>query len=76
MYEDLLLTVLYHRYREPLDELIAEPGAKSNDRRPAKLYAALGADAERYLTFGDRRLELSAPLPHLFAGFFQIRRGV
>jgi len=74
LYEDLLLTVIYHRYRGPLDELIVDPRPKASDRRPARLYKSLAADAEHYLSFGDRRLELSAPLPHLFAGFFQIRR--
>ncbi len=74
LYEDLLLTVLYHRYREGLDELITQPKPTGSDLRPAKLFRALCDDAEPYLAFGDRRLELSGPLEHLFAGFFQIRR--
>lgn len=72
LYEDLLLTVLYHRHRSGLDELILDPNVRGS--RPAKLYRALAADAACYLDFGDRRIEPSEPLPHLFAGFFQIRR--
>src|SRR5262249_24446859 len=48
--------------------------SKSRAHQPAKLYRALAADAQRYLCFGERRLPLIEQLPHLFAGFFQIRR--
>ncbi|MEX2114647.1 MAG: hypothetical protein WD845_15750, partial [Pirellulales bacterium] len=74
LYEGLLLTTVYHRHRHALDELIHTPQRNRGGSRPAKVYQALAADANRYLCFGDRRLPLAEPLPHLFAGFFQIRR--
>ncbi len=74
LYEDLVLTVLYHRYRTALDELITQPTVEGSDLRAGKLFRALREDAERALTFGERRFDFSEPLPHLFAGFFQIRR--
>lgn len=72
LYEDLLLLVLYHRHRAGLDAFVTDP--RKNDARPAKLFQALRAEAEQYLQIGERRLTLSGPLEHLFAGFFQIRR--
>ncbi len=74
LYEDLLLTVIYHRHRQGLDEIIAEGRTKHPANRTAKLYKALKSDADRCLCFGGRRLPLADQLPHLFAGFFQIRR--
>ena len=74
LYEDLLLMVLYHSHRTGLNALITDPQPKQNDVRPAKVFAALRADAAPYLEFGDRRLTPSGPLEHLFAGLFQIRR--
>lgn len=74
LYEDLLLMVLYHRYRRGLDALITDPQPKQHDARPAKLFRQMRADAEPYLQFADQRLPLSGTLEHLFAGFFQIRR--
>jgi DNA-binding NtrC family response regulator len=73
-YEDLLLTTLYHRHRRAFDGVIREGSASSGPNRSAILYRKLADDAERYLCFGDRRLPLVEQLPHLFAGFFQIRR--
>ena len=73
-YEDLVLMVLYHRHRRGLDELIMEPGTKAAATRPGKLFRSLSADADRFLRFGDARLPLTDDLPHVFAGFFQIRR--
>jgi hypothetical protein len=73
-YEDLLLMVLYHRYRGGFDELIAARGEKIAGGRSAKLYHAFRASALPYLAGNQRRLPLAEQLPHLFAGFFQIRR--
>jgi DNA-binding NtrC family response regulator len=73
-YEDLLLTTLYHRHRDGLDELLRDGVGKTIGNRSAKLYKHLVADTERYVSFGDRRIPLAEQLPHLFAGFFQIRR--
>ena len=74
LYEDLLLTTLYHRHRGSLDELIREGASGARGIPAAKMYKNLAADAERYVSFGDRRIPLAEAIPHLFAGFFQIRR--
>jgi hypothetical protein len=74
LYEDLLLTTIYHRHRHALDRLIHGAGREQKGNSAGKVYRALESDANRYLCFGDRRLPLAEPLPHLFAGFFQIRR--
>jgi DNA-binding NtrC family response regulator len=74
LYEDLLLMTLYHRHRGSLDELIREGASGASGNRAAKVYKNLAADAERYVTFGDRRIPMAEGIPHLFAGFFQIRR--
>jgi transcriptional regulator with AAA-type ATPase domain len=73
LYEGLLLTAIYHRHRHALDELI-HGEKRARGKKPGAVYQALAADANHYLCLGDRRLPLAEPLPHLFAGFFQIRR--
>src|SRR5690606_26553295 len=74
LYEDLLLTTIYHRHRTAFDELIHAGSNKSSRTQSASLYKQLAASIERYVSFGDRRVPLSEATPHLFAGFFQIRR--
>jgi hypothetical protein len=73
-YEDLLLMVLYHRYRSGFDELIAARGNKAASGQSSKLYNQFRAAALAYLCGNQWRLPLAEQLPHLFAGFFQIRR--
>jgi transcriptional regulator with AAA-type ATPase domain len=72
LYEDLLLMTLYHRHRKALDELIREGSARAGGQRPGSLYRALKRDAEHFL--GSAPSSFVEQLPHLFAGFFQIRR--
>ena len=75
LFEDLLLTVLYHRYRPGLDELIEHSReSQASASAAGKLFRALSSEAEPYLRVGDSWLPLKEQLPHLFAGFFQIRR--
>ncbi|MGD9645505.1 MAG: sigma 54-interacting transcriptional regulator [Pirellulales bacterium] len=73
LYEDFLLAVLYHRHRFGFDELIDTASRKSGNAA-ARLFLALSTDAERYLTPVEPRSAVIEQLPHLFAGFFQIRR--
>ncbi|MBX9788207.1 MAG: sigma 54-interacting transcriptional regulator [Pirellulales bacterium] len=73
LYEDFLLAVLYHRHRFGFDELIATSGRQAVSQA-GKLYRALAGDAERMLAPLAGRSTLAEQLPHLFAGFFQIRR--
>lgn len=74
LYEDLLLMTIYHRHRAAFDELIHVDTNRSSGRQSAALYKKLAESMERYVSFGDRRVPLSEATPHLFAGFFQIRR--
>jgi len=74
LYEDLLLMTIYHRHRAAFDELIHSAAVKSSRAKSAALYRQLAEGIERYVSFGDRRIPLSEATPHLFAGFFQIRR--
>jgi hypothetical protein len=73
-YEDLLLMVLYHRYRSNFDALIRAPHGQNAASLSGKLYQAFRDEAQKYLNIADRRLPLADQLPHVFAGFFQIRR--
>jgi len=70
-YEDLLLMTLYHRHCGSFDSLIRDGAGPS---RAAKEFQKFKADADRYSAFGERRLCLTESVPHLFAGFFQVRR--
>jgi len=74
LYNGLLLTTLYHRHRHALDDLIRAGASRTTGTRSAKLYKTLEADTDHYLCFADRTLPLTEELPHLFAGYFQIRR--
>jgi transcriptional regulator with AAA-type ATPase domain len=74
LYQDLLLMVMYHRFRSGLDGLILQGRKKSGGIRAAELYRRWEAEAEHYLSFPDGRLPMAEQLPHLFAGFFQLRR--
>jgi len=73
LYNGLLLTTLYHRHRKALDELIRAGANRTTGTRSAALYKLLVNDTDHYLCFSDRTIPLAEDLPHLFAGFFQIR---
>lgn len=71
LYEDLVLYLLYDRYRGRLHELV--------DRRSRKpdrvaLYGAFLKDALHFLALPGRPEPRPGELAHLFACFFQIRR--
>jgi len=73
-YEDLVLFVLYHRYREGFDRTMIE---SMHRRKPAKrvsMYDSFEEDALRLLQRGDGALPMADELSHIFAAFFQIRR--
>jgi transcriptional regulator with AAA-type ATPase domain len=74
LYEDLLLAVLYHRHRFGFDELIATATGRRAGNQAGKLFRKLASDAARYLEPVAGSSTLAEQLPHLFAGFFQIRR--
>lgn len=73
-YENLLLLALYHRYRRDFDVIVrAERDASSAGKR-ITLYRTFAAAAEYYLAATGEASPMLAQLPHVFAGFFQIRR--
>jgi transcriptional regulator with AAA-type ATPase domain len=74
LYEDFLLAVLYHRHRFGFDEVIRAASGRKTGSQAAKLFRALSTDAERFLAPIEPRSAVIEQLPHLFAGFFQIRR--
>lgn len=73
-YENLLLFVLYHRYRAELDGLLRAERESSSSGKKVTLYRTFAAAAEHYLSAAGEQRPLVAQLPHVFAGFFQIRR--
>ena len=68
-FEDLLLLVIYHEHRDELDRLIA-----CGNPMAAVVYRDMLKDLRRDAADWPRLAELEAELPHLFAGFVQIRR--
>lgn len=74
LYENLLLFVLYHRYRRELDVLVRSERETASAGKRVALYRTFAAAAEHYLAAAEHASPLVAQLPHVFAGFFQIRR--
>ena len=68
-YEDLVLLALYHRCRDDLDKIIANP-----QRKPATTFERLVNNAQAYVLPDARMQPLLDELPHMFACFFQMRR--
>jgi transcriptional regulator with AAA-type ATPase domain len=74
LYGDLALFVVYHDQREALDRLVAAIAAKPNKQQAATVYRRLLSEVEAYLHFTPQLGELLSQMPHIFAGFFQLRR--
>ena len=74
LYEDLILFMLYHRYRMPLDALITEENEGQAPPPRIPFYKSFAADAKRFFHLSTGRLAPQYEYAHLFAGFFQIRR--
>jgi DNA-binding NtrC family response regulator len=74
LYEDLLLFVLYHRWRSGFDQVIDPASQGSSASKPLRIYEAMAAQAESYLHAGERALPLVRELEHMAACFYQIRR--
>jgi len=73
-YEDVLLFVLFHRFRDRIPAVAVQQPAAEVNRRTAKVYRELLREAEAWLTLDGRLREISVPWPHAFAAFFQLRR--
>lgn len=73
LYEDLVLCVLYHRYRDDFQEALTRMLAHGKSQRVA-FYAKFDADAAGYLNVPGVALRGLDEIPHLFSAFFQLRR--
>lgn len=74
LYDDVLLFVLFHRFRDRIPGSHGGPAAAERNRRMGQVYGELLAYARPHLTFGDTLRTLPVAWPHLFACFFQLRR--
>ena len=70
LYEDVVIYLLFARYDEDFYGLIDERAATA----PVAFYRKFRQDVERLLQTPRARLVADRDVPHLFAGFFQIRR--
>ena len=73
LYRDLLLFVLFHRYRDQMPGA-PSPTAARDPRAVARTYDQMLQYARGYLTFGNAFTSFAAELPHLYACFCQMRR--
>ncbi|MBI1367336.1 MAG: sigma-54-dependent Fis family transcriptional regulator [Planctomycetes bacterium] len=73
LYEDLVLFVLYHRYREAFDRLIDEGMAAKGPRRKIAMYEQFADEVMDYTNFEGLTIE-PGQVAHVFACFFQVRR--
>ncbi len=71
LYEDAVVYLLFTRYEEELYALLADHRAAT---APVAFYRKFRADAERLLQIPRATLMADRDVPHLFAGFFQVRR--
>jgi transcriptional regulator with AAA-type ATPase domain len=74
LYENLVLFVLYHRHRLDFAAVIQSEREPATAGKPVKLYRAFLETATQHLGIAGRQSRALDQLPHIFAGFFQIRR--
>lgn len=74
LYEDLVLFVLYHRYREGFDRTMLDALGRGTTAKRVAAYDSFSDDAVKLLRLGDAAMPMADDLPHYFAAFFQIRR--
>jgi DNA-binding NtrC family response regulator len=70
LYEDVVVYLLFAQYAEDFYGLIDERAVTA----PVGFYRKFCQDVERLLQISRARLVADRDVPHLFAGFFQIRR--
>lgn len=73
LYEDAVLFVLYHRFRDDFQDALLRALASDRSSR-ISFYAKFEADARRYLHIPGVAIRGDDEVPHLFACFFQLRR--
>jgi len=74
LYEDLALFVLYHRYVDGFDSMIAHALSGGVRARTLKIYDQFADQATALLDVPGVGHAVLDELPHIFAVFFQIRR--
>ncbi len=74
LYDDLVLFVLFHRFRDRIPGASADEPTADFNRQIGKVYDQFLEAARSHLTFQGTFRPLALTLPHLFAGFFQLRR--
>ena len=74
VYDDLVLFVLYHRYRTGFDPLISSVSEPRKSQLRIAQYDAFCEDARYWLNTPDRSPVSAMELSHMFACFFQVRR--
>lgn len=73
LYEDLILFVLYHRYRDDFQQLL-DHALTSGSTGRVKFYDQFATEANEYLGIAGVTLRGHGEIPHLFACYFQLRR--
>ncbi|MBI2190938.1 MAG: sigma 54-interacting transcriptional regulator [Planctomycetes bacterium] len=74
LYMDVVIYLLYHRYRDRLEGLVSAGASSRASRSKVDFYDAFLADVEHFYSIPRVVLPDSYDPAHLFACFFQIRR--
>ena len=74
LYEDVVLFLLYSRYTQNLEGLIAAETAGGSGAEPVEFHDAWHREAAHYFDIPDVDLRTPKELAHVFACFYQIRR--
>ena len=74
LYEDAALYVLYHRFWQPLQDLIDDPHDGRGQPRRITFWDQFKADFDFFLSVPKRRLPSGYEPAHVLAFFYQIRR--
>jgi len=74
LYEDMVLFVLFHRYRADFDEVIGRAVSPKRARQRCGFYEKFLHDWEHLLHIPGIALPAQLHVPHFFACFFQVRR--
>jgi DNA-binding NtrC family response regulator len=74
LYEDAVLFLLFHRYRNHFDEVIVRATGQKRGRERCGFYTEFLRDWEHFFHIANVTLPVQHEAPHLFACFFQVRR--
>ena len=74
LYEDLILYLLYYRFRDSLRQTIEETKAAGVSSKKIPYWRQFRETFDRFLRMPGRQLPTDHDPAHIFAGFFQMRR--